>query len=250
MSHETKVTETKPLIVALDVATEKEVVHICKVLEGKVTLFKVGLELFLSLGRKSVELVKSLGGKVFLDLKFHDIPKQVAASSREVVKMGVEMFTVHALGGREMMRRSRLAAEEEAKNQKIDCPFVLGVTILTSLDQSDLPRMGIEKKLNEEVLLLASAAYESGLDGVVASPNEVVSLRGSFGNDFLIVTPGVRLFEREFEEKNNDQKRVATPFEAMKRGASYVVMGRSLLSASHPDKLVEKILMRIKREKS
>ena len=242
--------EHNPLIVALDVDTEDEVLRICRALQGKVTLYKVGLELFLSLGRKAVEIVKSLGGQVFLDLKFYDIPKQAAAASREAAKMDVEMFTVHALGGPEMMRRCRLAAEEEADKQGFRCPSVLGVTILTSLDQNDLRRLGIEKDLEKEVVLLASRAYEAGLHGVVASPRETSLLRKKFGNDFLIVTPGVRLTDQEIKEKTSDQKRVATPSEAIKRGASYVVMGRSILSNSHPDKLIHKILIRIKREKS
>ena len=225
------------VIIALDVNTLKEEERLLDILSLHVQVFKIGMELFYSCGPKAIDLVKKYDKDVFLDLKFHDIPNTVYAASKAAVKFGAYMFNVHASGGLEMMKKAVEAAEEESQKLGIGRPKILGVTVLTSLDREVLNKIGINKSAEDQVLSLAILAKEAGLDGVVASPEEIVAIRKSAGKDFLIVTPGVRPEGSEA----GDQKRVATPKEAFQRGADYIVIGRPVTKSKDPVKALEAI---------
>lgn len=229
---------SNPLILALDVEDQTRAIKLCFLLKDKIKIFKVGLQLFLSEGKSIVEAINSLGGEVFLDLKFYDIPNQVANACISAARMNVKMLTVHTSGGLEMMKRAREAVENlEIKNK----PLLLGVTVLTSFDQKSIYEVGVEKKITEQVISLAKLAQKAGLDGVIASPFEISAIRENCGDDFLIVTPGIR-----YDDKNaDDQKRVLSPSEAMKLGADYLVIGRPILKAGYPLAAVENILREI-----
>lgn len=230
--------EKVSLIVALDVDTIKQEERLIKLLVPYIKTFKIGGQLFTSCGPKAIELIKGYGAEVFLDLKFHDIPNTVRAASKVITRYGVFMFNVHTFGGTEMMSAAIEGATEEAEVLGIDRPKVLGVTVLTSMENSLLKDIGIKKDIKEEVLELAGLAKRSGLDGVIASPQEIDLIRQRFGKDFLIVTPGIRL---EGSFSNDDQKRTMTPREAKESGADYIVVGRPIIKAKDPLEIVTKI---------
>ena len=215
------------LIVALDTPDLDRVHHLVAQLKDVVGAFKVGKELFVAQGPKAVRTVHDAGGRVFLDLKFHDIPNTVAGAVRSACGMGVWMMNVHASGGLAMMRAAADAAAETAKGTR---PLVIGVTILTSLDDEALDRIGYRHDAAAMVPHLARLAQEGNLDGVVASPREVAAIREACGKDFLIVTPGVRPAGSDI----NDQKRIATPGQAIRNGASHLVVGRPITGAENP----------------
>jgi len=225
------------IIIALDVNTLKEEERLLDILSPHIRIFKIGIELFYSCGVKAVELVKKYGKEVFLDLKFHDIPNTVYAASKVAAKLGVFMFNVHASGGIDMMKKAVEGAEEESEKLGVARPNILGVTVLTSMDLEALKKTGIDKSPEEQVLNLARLAKEAGLDGVVASPEEIVSIRKNIGKDFLIVTPGVRPEGSDA----GDQKRAAAPKEAFERGADYIVIGRPVTKAKDPVKVLQSI---------
>ena len=225
------------IIIALDVNTLKEEARLLDILSPHIRIFKIGIELFYSCGVKAVELVKKYDKEVFLDLKFHDIPNTVYAASKVAAKLGVFMFNVHASGGIDMMKKAVEGAEEESEISGVARPNILGVTVLTSMDSEALKKTGIDKSPEEQVLNLARLAKEAGLDGVVASPEEIVSIRKKIGKDFLIVTPGVRPEGSEAL----DQKRASTPKEAFERGADYIVIGRPVTKAKDPVKVLQSI---------
>ncbi|OIO33399.1 MAG: orotidine 5'-phosphate decarboxylase [Candidatus Omnitrophica bacterium CG1_02_40_15] len=225
------------VIVALDVNTLKEEKRLLDILSPHVQVFKVGMELFYSCGVKAIELVRKYDKDVFLDLKFHDIPNTVYAASKVAVRFGVFMFNVHASGGIDMMKKAVDGAEEESEKLGISRPKILGVTVLTSMDKEALKKIGIDKSAQDQVLSLAILAKEAGLDGVVASPEEITAIRKNMGKDFLIVTPGVRPEGYE----TGGQKRVTTPKEAFQRGADYIVIGRPVTKAKDPVKVLESI---------
>jgi len=204
------------IIVALDVHTIKEAERLVDILNPYISVFKVGMELFYSCGPKAIDLIKKRDKDIFLDLKFHDIPNTVKNSVRAVTRFGIFMFNVHAQGGTDMMKAALEGAEEESDRLGIDRPRILGVTILTSIESSE-----------ESVLSLASLTKESGIDGVVASPQEARTIRKELGKDFLIVTPGIRPAGSE----KGDQKRTATPREALDAGVDYIVIGRPITKA-------------------
>ena len=217
----------KRVIVALDVETTTEARGIIDSLRGEVAGFKIGLQLFATAGPDFVREVAA-ANRVFLDLKFHDIPSTVASASVEAARLGVWMFNVHASGGREMMKRTfeevSRCCEREGRNR----PFIIGVTVLTSSDAATLRETGIEKAADQQVLNLARLAAECHLDGVVASPLEAASIREAIARpEFLIVTPGVR---PNFAT-NDDQKRVMTPRSALSAGSDYLVIGRPITRA-------------------
>ena len=226
------------LIVALDVRSLDEAKEMIRKLSPDVRIFKVGMGLFTLCGPDAVALVHDNGARVFLDLKFHDIPNTVAHAVRSAAKLGVFMVNIHALGGSEMMMKAVEAARESEKRPKL-----LGVTVLTSMDQSAIGEVGIERKIEEEVVSLARLGKESGLDGVVASPNETGLIRKNLGKDFIIVTPGVRPSWAAV----NDQKRVATPLEAITAGADYIVVGRPITAAADPALAAREIIKEIGR---
>ena len=225
-----------PLIIALDVPSSLKALYYVGNLKVTGVAFKVGLELFLSAGPKIVEKIINHHVRVFLDLKFHDIPNTVACAVEEATKMGVWMLNVHASGGSEMMKRAKEASLSAAAKEKTDPPKLIAVTVLTSL--SDLVELAISKKVDDQVLHLAQLAKKSGLDGVVASGREAASLRKNLGPDFTLVTPGIR----GPEDDAGDQKRTLSPREAVAAGSDFLVIGRPVLQAPRPIKIIEKIL--------
>ena len=218
------------LIVALDTPSLDIVKKLLKELEGIVSFYKIGFELFTAHGWEAVALVKKHGGRVFLDLKLHDIPTTVAKTAAVICEHEIEMFNVHALGGLEMMKKTREAVDQRIKDPK-KRPRILGVTILTSHREGDLAaELGITRNLNDEVLALARLAKKAGLDGVVSSPQETSMLRKEFPGDFLIVTPGLR----SPGSPKDDQQRTFSPKEAAAAGADYLVIGRPITAAENP----------------
>jgi orotidine-5'-phosphate decarboxylase len=227
------------IIVALDVETAEEARKHIEDLREYVGAFKIGLQLFTAAGASFVREVVENDTKVFLDVKFHDIPNTVAKAAVEVARLGVWMFNIHALGGGEMMRRTVESVREVCEKENLKRPKIIGVTILTSSNQETLSEVGIEKEINSQVLRLAQLTAKCGLDGVVASPKEVRAIRVEIENkDFLIVTPGIR----PSFATNDDQKRVTTPKEAVSAGANYLVIGRPILQAENKITAVKKIL--------
>lgn len=225
------------LIVALDVDTQEKALALVDKLKGEVRFFKIGFELFSSCGPSIVKEIAKKGVRIFLDLKFHDIPNTVSKAAVSATRLGVYMFNVHSLGGYEMMKKTAAAVKAEAEALNIERPRILAVTVLTSMDENELKKVGINDNMNSEVLRLASLAKSAGLDGVVASPSEARIIRESLGRDFLIVTPGVR----PSWAQAGDQKRVATPQEAVENGADYIVAGRPVTEAKDPAAAAKKI---------
>ena len=221
-----------PVIVALDVATLSAAVELARRIAPQVAAVKIGSQLFTAEGPRAVQVMRELGLRVFLDLKFHDIPNTVAGAVAAAATLGVWMLNVHASGGRSMMAEGAKAASGAARpGLSNGRPLVLGVTVLTSLDETSLQAtLGTVRTLREQVLHLAREAQAAGLDGVVASPHEISDIRQSCGPGFLIVTPGVRPAEAD----RGDQRRVLTPGEAIRAGADYVVVGRPILAAKDP----------------
>jgi orotidine-5'-phosphate decarboxylase len=235
------------LIVALDVETPGEALALVKQLRDVAGMFKIGSQLFTLAGPQIVRDVVASGAKVFLDLKFHDIPHQVAGAARSAAQLGVSLFTVHASGGAEMMRRAAEAVAEVAERENIARPAVLAVSVLTSMDASALAQIGINSSPEESVLRLVKLAEQSGVDGVVASPQEAEKIRASVANrKFLIVTPGIR----PSGGGNDDQRRVATPEAALQAGADYLVVGRPITAASDPVAAAHQIAAEMERAQS
>ncbi|MBT0654061.1 orotidine-5'-phosphate decarboxylase [Geomobilimonas luticola] len=227
------------ILFALDVESFADAKHWVSVLSGHVGMFKVGKQLFTSHGPDVVRMVDNFGGQVFLDLKYHDIPNTVAMASVEAARLGVKLFNLHALGGYEMMARTVEALDKEFSGK--ERAKVLAVTILTSSNEETLRQVGIEYPVREMVVRLAQLAQKAGIDGVVASPQEVELIRAACGNDFLVVTPGVR----PAFASTDDQKRIMTPAEAVRAGADYLVIGRPISAAADPLKAAEAIVEEI-----
>ncbi len=233
------------LIIALDVDSGEKALGLVKKLKSDVKFFKVGLELFGSCGPRIVQDIKRSGCEVFLDLKFHDIPTTVAKAAVSVTGLGAYMFNVHALGGYDMMKRCGDAVKAEAARLKITRPKVIAVTVLTSMDQASLGKVGVGCNIQDEVVNLARLAKDAGLDGVVASPEEARMIRDDAGDDFIIVTPGVR----PSWAATDDQKRIATPKDAVSGGADFIVVGRPITAANDPAEAARKILREIGESK-
>ncbi len=218
------------LIVALDLDDLEQATELVRSLAREVGMFKVGKQLFTHAGPQAVRLIQELGGEIFLDLKFHDIPNTVAKAAIEATRLGVKMFNVHASGSLEMMRLTVKEVERVSRQEKLRRPIMLAVTVLTSLGQEDLQRLGVEHKIADQVVRLALLTKEAGMDGVVASPHEVADIRTACGRRFVIVTPGIRLADSQ----RHDQRRVMTPAEAVRAGVDYIVVGRPILEAQNP----------------
>ncbi len=231
----------KRLIFALDVDSFEEAQEWVKRLHTKVGLFKIGKQLFTKCGPEIVEMVRAEGGEVFLDLKYHDIPNTVAKAGVEACRLGVKMFNVHALGGLEMMQQTVTEVNAWCAADNSERPIMLAVTILTSSTEETLKKIGIDRPVSEMVPRLAALAKEAGFDGVVASPKEVGLIRQTCGDDFNIVTPGVRPSFASLD----DQKRVTTPSEAISNGADYLVVGRPISAAADPVAAADLILQEI-----
>ncbi len=226
------------IIFALDVEQFSEAQHWVTLLKDHVGLFKVGKQLFTHAGPKVIDMIRQRNQRVFLDLKFHDIPNTVARAGEEATMHNCSMFDLHALGGFEMMRKTVEASHTKAKEMGTIRPIILAVTILTSMDEEILKDVGIQGPILEEVGKLALLAQKAGVDGVVASPKEIAVIRQRCGEKFLIVTPGIR----DPSEKKDDQKRTLSPREAIAAGADYLVIGRPIKEAKDPLKAVEKII--------
>ena len=222
----------KKIIVALDVDTSEKAVDLVRQLKDDVGAFKVGLELVNSAGFDVFDRIRTAGAKkIFYDCKFLDIPNTVAGASRAVASKGLWMFNVHCSGGAAMMKAARDAAVQSAEQLNVDPPKVIGVTLLTSIDQAQLNcELGVDRSVADHVTRMARLAKDAGLDGVVASPHEIELVRAACGKGFLIVTPGVRPPGSEA----GDQKRVMTPKQAVEKGADYLVIGRPITKAADP----------------
>ena len=218
------------LIFALDVASFREALDLVDRLKNDVGMFKVGKQLFLHAGPQIVSEIRAHGGEVFLDLKFHDIPRTVAKAGAEATRLGVRMFDLHASGSVQMMRRTINEVAKVRRTEHLSRPKILAVTVLTSLNQEDLKRVGVRSGVESQVVRLARLARESGMDGVVASPLEIAPIRRECGRKFLIVTPGVR----PPKGAPDDQKRVLTPEAAIRAGADYLVVGSPIRNAADP----------------
>ncbi len=225
----------KKILFALDVHDLSEIDRYAELLAGRVGMFKVGKELFTAGGPETVRAVQRHGGRVFLDLKYHDIPNTVAKAMVAAARLGVQLANLHALGGAEMMETTVREVHREFGDQR---PRLLAVTILTSSTAETLQRVGIDYPVEEMVVRLARLAQEAGMDGVVASPLEIGPIRLACGPDFLIVTPGVRPSFAAID----DQKRIMTPAEAVGAGADYLVIGRPIAKAADPAAAAEQIV--------
>ena len=220
------------ILVALDVETAAQATSLSNQLRGHVGGFKVGKQLFTAEGPSIVRALSDRGDRVFLDLKFHDIPNTVAGAVAAAIATGAWMVNVHASGGRRMMEAAAEAATAAAAKQQRPRPLIIGVTVLTSLDAADLRETGIERPVLEQVVHLATLAQDSGLDGVVASPQEISAIRDACNPDFLIVTPGIR--PTTGKPTADDQARTLGPAEAIEAGASFLVVGRPIVASTDP----------------
>ena len=231
------------IVLALDVDSKAKAISLVKELAGYVGVFKVGMQLYDSVGPDIVKEINDLGGKVFVDLKFHDIPNTVAAAGRVMARLGCYMFNVHAAGGRDMMQALSQELKAAAQSVNQPDPITLAVTVLTSISQEQLSQeMYVQDlKIQELVVKWALMAQECGIKGVVCSPQEIIAIRQACGPEFKIVTPGIRPAWSEA----NDQKRITTPRQALDMGADYMVIGRPIVKASQPVEAAIKIVQEL-----
>src|SRR6266480_4717051 len=218
------------IIVALDVPTKEAALKLVEKLRDQIAFFKIGLQLYTAEGPEIVRAVSARGCKVWLDLKLHDIPNTVARAVESAGRVGVQMLTIHLSGGSEMVSAATAA--------RVNNMLLLGVTVLTSATQEMLREIGIQDKVDDQVLRLAKLGIEAGIDGVVASPHEIKPLRRAFDNKIKIVVPGIRPSGAEA----NDQKRTMSPRDALDAGADYLVIGRPIIAHRNPREAVDKIL--------
>lgn len=233
ISDHTPASKRTPVIVALDFADEQQTLTFVRKLDPALCQLKVGKELFTACGPKLVESLVHQGFKVFLDLKYHDIPNTVAQACKAAADMGVWLVDMHASGGRRMMEAATEAvAHYQAK------PLLIGVTVLTSMSEEDVREIGFSQSPQQLVRQLAKLTQQSGLDGVVCSAQESALLRADLGQDFLLVTPGIRL---DTAANQDDQRRIMTPEQALTDGSSYLVMGRPITQAADPVAVLREI---------
>ncbi|MBI3264225.1 MAG: orotidine-5'-phosphate decarboxylase [Acidobacteria bacterium] len=232
------------LIVALDVDDARAALELADRLRGVAGAFKIGSRLFTAEGPSLVRQMVERGDRVFLDLKFHDIPHTVAGAVATATRLGVWMLTVHASGGVAMMRAARYAADAAAMTSGHPTPLIVGITVLTSLDAGALEAVGVSRPLEHQVVALAREACGAGLDGVVASPLEIAPLRRALGASLLIVTPGIRGAEAKApgDATKDDQTRTMGAAEALDAGASYIVVGRPIIAAADPRAAAERMI--------
>jgi orotidine-5'-phosphate decarboxylase len=227
-----------PIIVALDVPSVEKAKALVQDLGRVVGAFKIGSELFTTVGPDIVRSVRDTGADVFLDLKFHDIPNTVSKAVAAATRLNVQMLTIHASGGLDMMKAAEASAQETARLLGMKPPLVLGVTVLTSLETKDLAEVGYTADVGRQVSRLADLAVHAGLRGLVCSPLELVALRQQLPNAMQLVTPGIR----GAEDTSGDQKRTLTAPQAIGAGANYLVIGRPIYAAQNPRAAAEKIL--------
>ncbi|MBY0356861.1 MAG: orotidine-5'-phosphate decarboxylase [Candidatus Obscuribacterales bacterium] len=227
------------LILAVDTATMEEARQLLDELHEYVGVFKIGLQLFTQYGPEILELFQSAERKIFLDCKFLDIPNTVAKACESATALGVSMFTVHAAGGKKMLTAAAEAVKTKSNQLGVQAPMILGVTVLTSMDESTLRNeLKVASSVKEQVLNLAALCQQSGINGIVASPEEIVELRAKLGPAASIITPGVR----PVWASADDQSRIMTPGEAITNGADYLVVGRPITKAKSPKEAAAKIV--------
>lgn len=233
---------TYPIMVGLDVPSAEEALGIAAKLEGIPCWVKVGMELFYAEGPDLVRRLKSQGHRIFLDLKFHDIPNTVRGAARSASRLGVDMFNVHAAGGSAMMRAALEGAEEGSAQAGVSRPIVIGVTQLTSTSEETMRReIGIDAPLADVVVRYAQLTKEAGLHGVVSSALEAAAIKAACGADFVTVTPGIRPAGADV----GDQARVMTPAEALRGGADFLVIARPIIRAADPREALEAVVREI-----
>jgi orotidine-5'-phosphate decarboxylase len=225
------------IVVALD-ADAHTALGLARALQGRVRFVKVGMTLYYAEGPEIVSRLKAMGFEVFVDLKLHDIPHQVEGAAREIARLGIAMFTVHASGGAAMISAAVRGACEQSTECGLDTPSVLAVTVLTSLDDAALTDIGVRNNTGAQVELLAKLAKSAGVQGIVCSPNEAATVRRIVGPEALVVTPGVR----PGWAATGDQARIATPADALAAGASHLVIGRPITAAPEPVAALERIV--------
>jgi orotidine-5'-phosphate decarboxylase len=230
------------IIIALDVKTQREAMSLVQELPDA-EIFKVGLTLFASEGPSLLQEIQKQGKKIFLDLKLHDIPHQITGAIRAGMEHGVHMMTLHASGGQEMMIQAADAAAQGAQQSGRTKPLLLAVTILTSLKEEQLRDIGMDDRVNDQVLRLAKLAKDNRMDGVVCSPQEIDIIKQEFGQEFLVVSPGIRPVWAAAQ----DQKRILTPGEAVRKGVDFMVIGRPITKASSPSEAFLKIVEELHR---
>ena len=226
------------LIFPLDVASLSEVDRYVDLLVDEVGLFKVGKQLFVHAGPDVVRRIQAKGGAVFLDLKFHDIPRTVALAATEAARLGVKMLTLHASGGAQMMQHAQSAVRKVCRAEHLAQPTLLAVTVLTSLSRDDLKQTGVGAAVATQVVRLAKLAQQAGISGLVASPHEIAALRRACGKKLTLVIPGVR----SQGDATDDQKRVLTPSQAMRAGADYIIVGKPIRDAQDPRQAARRIV--------
>ncbi len=242
------------IILAVNVDSLPKAKRVYRHTQGWIDVYKVGIDLFARTGPRIVKLFTDLEAPVFLDLKFNDIPSVVAQAALSVTKMGVDMFTIHTTGGLQMMQETVKIINEFCDKKRLKKkPLVLGVTVLTSLDDKSLALVNGQKKsvpVHERVVELAKLAQKAGLDGVISSAHEVSNIKKACGKDFIVVCPGIRLAEETPVTGIKDQARIVTPGEAAHRGADYIVLGRPIIQALDPIAVLEKIKKEIETKKA
>ena len=226
-----KILNPKEIIIALDFDSLEEASTIIKLLDPEIYRLKIGKQLYASEGPKIIEKLNKQGFDIFLDLKLHDIPNTVYKALKNLLDQEVWMTNIHLLGGEEMIQAAR-----EAKEHSKSKALLVGVTVLTSLDENNIKNMGFRIKLHELVRILSLSAKQNNIDGVVCSAKEVKEIKKNTGNEFITVTPGIRI-----QQNNNDQSRVATLEDAKKNGSDYFVLGRELTSSNNISKMIKKV---------
>lgn len=235
-------TQAGKIIIALDAQTRQEALSLIQHLPDA-KIFKVGLTLFASEGPALLQEIRRLGKKIFLDLKLHDIPHQIGGAVEAGIGHNVHMMTLHASGGGEMMAKAAEAAQRLSRKSGRSKPLLLGVTILTSLKKEQLREIGMDDRIDEQVLRLARLAKQNGMDGVVCSPQEIDIIKKNFGREFSVVSPGIRPKWAAAQ----DQKRILTPAEAIAKGVDYLVIGRPVTQAPSPAEAFQRILEELDR---
>jgi len=234
----------KRLIVALDVHSMEKVQQLVEMLDDSVSYYKVGMELFYSVGSQVITYLRQQNKDIFLDLKLYDIPNTVGRGLASLTELGATMLNVHASGGFAMMQTAAAAVKEKASQMQRERPKLIAVTVLTSMSTVEWSALGYDVDLSQQVVHLAQLAQKAGLDGVVASPQEAAQIRAVCGSEFIIVTPGIRPCGAAI----NDQSRIATPAGALQNGAHHLVVGRPITAAMNPQKAVEEILLEMRED--
>jgi orotidine-5'-phosphate decarboxylase len=229
------------IAIALDVSSREDALRLVKELRDLAGMFKVGSQLYMAAGQEVVREIVASGGKVFLDLKFHDIPNTVSRAALEAARLGISMMTIHASGGRAMMETAAQTLRDRLGGEK---PTIVAVTVLTSLDRVGLSELGVNEPLENHVQRLARLAEDCGIDGVVCSPHEIRLIRASVQRSFKVVVPGIRMSDQSL----NDQQRAGTPRDAISAGADVIVVGRAVTDDAAPRKALERILSTLDSE--